>query len=180
MKALNSSYPAFLAPTKLEPLLAPEPPKFPSFNEQVLAMGEPAEKPRARGTFESLLGSPEILYDAWLDEPERYGPAVGQILLKLLTGTKLPALTAEELAALDAATLEFAQQPRKRKPAVPVPEPRQLTKSTEPDDADQGDGDERDLEWNGGRGQRFNPPGTSAKILNEEALGSVPTHWWRR
>lgn len=165
----------FLQPLKAE--------AFPTFDELVekdrATMGSPAPKPRAAGLFESLLGNPGILHAALLENPDAYDPRLLPLIVQMLNGRKLETLTPEELALLDAGTIELAQHRRQPKP-LPAPQGRAPTKSSEPDDADTADGDERDLEWNGGRGQRFNPPGPSTKILNEQALGAVPTRWWDR
>src|SRR5215510_15870275 len=94
----------------LQPLQAE---RFPTFQELVekdrAGMGSPALPPKRGGLFQALLGNPAILHAALLDRPDAYDPKLLPLLLQLRTGKKLEELTPEEIALLDAATLEFVQ-----------------------------------------------------------------------
>lgn len=180
MRDSNSNSPNFLAPTSLPSLPALTPIKFPTFQELVdtdaATLGTPASKPAVVGAFKALLGTPEILHAAWLDNPEAYDPRLGPVLHLLLTGTTLDQLSPEQLELLNQATLEFAQY--RPPPKQPAPLPVLPVKSSEPDDPD-GDADERDLEWNGGSGERTRAV-AAPTVTDIERLGAVPTRWWER
>lgn len=180
----NSNSPDSLAlPTLpfLQPLRAERFPTFQELAEQEReAMGKPASLPKKPSLFEALLGNPAILHAALLDKPDNYDPKLLPLLLQLRAGRELSSLTPEEIALLNAATLEFAQFKPPQKAKAPAPQGLAPTKSSEPDDADTADGDERDLEWNGGRGERFNRPPPPATQVNEQALAMPPNKWWER
>lgn len=146
-------------------------------------MGQPAAKPRQVGTFEALLGNPQILYVAWLENPDLFDPKLGALLHELMSGRDWHALAPDEQQLLDAATVDFAQQRRPQTPAA-KPMPELPTKSTEPDDDDgspDGDSDERDLEWNNVTGKPAAPTtAPQPRVHDIEQLGTTETRWWER
>lgn len=144
------------------------PPRFPSFQEMVeadlAAQGTPAARPK-QGLFEQLLGDPRVLYDAWLARPDDFDPRLGEILMALLMGqSNLQTLLPGDLALLDAATLDFAQnRPRKAPAPPPPPKPRpELEDDQEPD-----------LEWTE-RGRQGAP--LALPVLPD--IQATPTRWW--
>lgn len=153
-------------------LLAPQPPRFPTFLELTQQHQTETETPasRRRGLFEQLLGEPSILYNDLLDDPEKYEEGVAQLLLLLIGGKKsLDQLTVEESHLLDRATLDF-NIPTSHKPeslTVPIP--------TRPPEDDSGD--ERDIEYH--EPMRSSQPPMPVHELDSPLEGS-PSFWWQK
>jgi hypothetical protein len=181
------NYPDFLTLPTLPSLPPLEPLRFPRFQDLVAADREMilATKPTVKdqGAFTAFLGDPKILLDAWVTNPDVFDPALGELLIALVTGQKkLEGLSPAEMAVLNTATVEFAQY----RPPAPAPKPAELR----PDpfaglEQAADEEDEREIEWNDRRGGGGAAPAAAAAMVPPAPTDSldvtkVPTRWWER
>ncbi len=100
-------------PDSLAPLAPLKPKPFPNLFE-LASEDRQSQKvvSRQRGLFEELLGRPEALFIDSLEFPEKYEEQTSRLLRSLVSGERrLEDVTAEEMALLDRATVDFASAP---------------------------------------------------------------------
>jgi hypothetical protein len=120
-------------------LLAPQPPRFPTFSELVEehAKERQSASTQSSSLFHGLIGNPAVLFEDLLADPSRYEDGVAELLQLVIGGVKkLEDLTPEEMQLLDRAAFEFAQAPKKTpKPLSPAPkeEPEEFEELYEKD-----------------------------------------------
>jgi hypothetical protein len=113
---------ALISLMQLHPLV---PPRFPTWSELVATpLGSPASSPPPQGLFDSFVGDPAVLFEDLLRSPEKYEPGVQELLMELLGGRQLSALSKDERALLDRATLDW-----NRKTSSPPPPASPATSS---------------------------------------------------
>jgi hypothetical protein len=149
----NEAWPGASALINLVPLLMPPAPTFPRFSELI---GEPERpgSPSASGLFVTLLGSPEVLLHDYLDSPSKYQNDILPLLQDLVSeNRKIADLNAEEMQALDRATIDYnAQLPPK---AAPQTQEAAMTKTAEAE-------------------LMYDDP----RVIQPESLTDAPAYWW--
>lgn len=152
-----------LQPLQIPPLptpLAPQPPRFPSFNE-LLSQPEPEVQRRREGLFSTIIRNPAILYREYLEHPDMFQEETAHLLTKLVGRQKsLDSLSEEELKKLDEAVVSFLQYRPKKKIET------QSSHSTPRDETD----DDSEVVW-GPDGPLVN--GTSLELPED-----VAHNWW--
>lgn len=102
-----------ILPVKLDPILPPDPPRFPTFSELVeLDASTPIEMTRRGSTdlFDGFLGDVTPLLSDFQENPERYGEETHALLEQLMSGnTSIERLSATEKRLLSLATYDFFQ-----------------------------------------------------------------------
>lgn len=85
------------------PLVPPQPPRFPP------SPGSSSARSSSQpGLFSSLVGSPEVMFDDLLRDPEKYESGVSELLQQLILKQKqISSLSPEEMDLLDRATLDL-------------------------------------------------------------------------
>jgi hypothetical protein len=166
-------YPDFTVPNNLWLLRRPALPKFPTPFALTQSAETNAEPKRREGLFTALIGDPAVLYQEYLEEPEKFNPELGDLLQQLIAGQKkLDELRPSEMGQLDAAVLDFAEPRRTPKPQVQSAEepraPAALEHVLSLEDALADDSIE--LEYREG----------ALVPITDGPDESPPTYWWRQ
>ena len=103
-------------------------PTFPTMEElieeqQRLSLGS---VPSPKSLYEVLVGSPEVLYQESLDDPEKFDQQTQVLLEQMMRGKRFTELNPKEIELLNKATIEYAQTPPSRKKEASVPSPNKV------------------------------------------------------
>lgn len=151
---LKEGFPNFLSQHGVRPL---PPLRFPTLAE--LANETTPLPPSKPQTLFNMVGDPALLFSDLLDNPEKYGEGVDELLQQLVQGQKkLEELNAQEMQLLNNAAVAFVQAPNRK--AAPIPA-RRRAQPAEPEEAD--------LDEHGA------PMPTEELVLPE-----APSFWWKR
>jgi hypothetical protein len=115
LRKLDLAMPPSPAAPSLLDVPNPNAPSLPA-SVALVELGTEEQPQRERGLFETLLGSPEALYQDAVEHPEKYSAETIALLRALVSGTKKQSeLTPEERRMLDLGTIDFATAPAKPK-----------------------------------------------------------------
>lgn len=116
---------ASLAPISLMPLSPPAPPRFPTLFELAGETESAPPERQQKELFESLISDPLILFQAVVDDPDRYEEGLSDLLVEVINGRQsLDTMSRGAKDLLNRAVVDFATQthtPKRKVEQAPAP-----------------------------------------------------------
>lgn len=135
--------------------------------------------PKAKSSsslFESLVGEPRLLLEAYINDPKSYEHELLPVLTKLVSGIRYEELTPEEKELLNRATVTYAERTSASKK---LNEQSTRTQSSSMDDPSDEDGED-DEEAYGIPGELITREGQSPELMPPFEVPVAAERWWMK